>query len=134
MTTLKCDRVDVGDGAETQQKNSGMDFGEPSGFQNGLDRPMPEFTTNHLDLTESGLIYLRCLPNANLIVDDVECGTIAVNWWPSALGEEPTWFGVEIEQCIDWWSYTIQIRVSQSRAEVTEQQWQYNTFCVGSPQ
>ena len=64
---------------------------------------MSEFQTDHLDLcTTSGVVWLKCLPNAYLF-DAMRCGHIAAPFWPSELGEQPDWFDAEISQCDDWW-------------------------------
>ena len=64
---------------------------------------MPDaFQTSHLDLMDSGTVYLRCLPNAYLF-DAVSLGFVGWHQWPAELGEEPDWLWPELLQCWEWY-------------------------------
>lgn len=56
----------------------------------------------HLDLGDTGLVYLNSLPDAYLF-DSLLCGFVGAPRWPKCLGREPEWFDHEIGQLQDWW-------------------------------
>lgn len=63
---------------------------------------MPDaYQTAHLDLHDSGTVYLRCLPNAYLF-DTVGLGHVGMPVWPPELGQPPDWLDVELDDCRVW--------------------------------
>lgn len=63
---------------------------------------MPDaFSTAHLDMSETGRLYLKALPNAYLL-DMLELGFVGCPTWPAELGQEPEWFDGELWQCLEW--------------------------------
>jgi hypothetical protein len=77
---------------------------------------MDAFSTDHLNLYESGVVMLAAMPNAYLF-DSIELGFVGWHHWPAELGPEPDWLWSEIRQCIDWWEAAF---VTPERPEISD--------------
>lgn len=86
--------------------------------------------TAHLDLTEDGWVWLRCLPNAYLL-EGQSCGFVGCPRWPTPiLGDEPDWFWMEVYQLRLWWDEEQRIAHEEAAAELSRMTWDYYENCL----
>lgn len=65
---------------------------------------MPLYSTAHLDLLDSGLVWLRTLAPDATLTEGLCCRFVPCPRWPEGLGIAPDWFTGEVDELADWWA------------------------------
>lgn len=91
-----------------------------------------EMQTAHLDMIDSGSIYVRAMPDATLF-DTLNCGLLAYPRWPAELGEEPAWFDHELDQLCDWVEIDDEVMRQEAAHEQSLRREEYFATCIGDP-